>query len=46
MDGAGAVKELDGVGGFGLGIASDEGEEGDGLAGAGGHFEEGVAFGI
>lgn len=46
MDGAGAVEELDGIGGFGEGVAGDEGEEGNGLAGAGRHFEKGVAFGI
>lgn len=48
VDGAGAVEELpDGLlAGGGEGVGDDEGEEGDGLAGAGGHLEEAVAAGV
>lgn len=46
MDSTGAVDELDGVMGLGEDVAGDEGEEGDGLAGAGGHFEKAVTLGI
>lgn len=46
VDGAGAVEELDGVMGLGEDVAGDEGEEGDGLAGACGHFEKAVTLGV
>lgn len=46
VDGAGAVDELERGVGLGEGVAGDEGEEGDGLAGAGGHLQEGVALGV
>lgn len=47
MDGACAVEELQrAVARAGEGIAGDEGEEGDGLAGAGGHLEEAMTTGV
>lgn len=46
MNGAGAVEELGGVGRVGEGVGGDEGEEGGGLAGAGGHLEEAMAAGV
>lgn len=46
VDGAGAVDELEGVVGLGESVAGDEGEEGDGLTGTRGHFQEAVALGI
>lgn len=46
VDGAGAVNELDGVVGLGECVAGDEGEKGDGLAGASGHFEKTVTLGV
>lgn len=46
VDGTGAVDELERGLGLGEDVAGDEGEEGDGLAGAGGHLEEAVAAGV
>lgn len=46
VDGAGAVEELEGIGRLGEGVAGDEREESNGLAGAGGHLEEAVSSGI
>lgn len=46
VNSTGTVEELDGVRGFREGVAGDEREKGDGLASAGGHFEETVASGV
>lgn len=46
VDSTGAVNELEGIVGLGESVAGDEGEEGDGLTGAGGHLQEAMALGI
>lgn len=46
VHGAGAVEELGRGGGPGHGVGDDEGEEGDGLAGARRHLEHAVPAGV
>lgn len=46
VDGASAVDKLDGRIGAREAVAGDEGEEGDGFAGSGGHLEKAVSLGV